>query len=556
MEIFGRDESFRLLEEATAAARAGRGALVVVRADPGMGITALLDAHCAAARDSGMRTHRLPVLVPSGRTPLSTGPVSWDEPALVVLDDLHRADDDTLLALHELAEQVGDRSLLILAGRHRGATPERFAVLDRSATTHDLEPLDAAAVRAMTGAEVAEAGGNPWLLSRLTAPDRAAQVTGWATGLAGDDAGVLRYAALLGERSSVDELASVAESSPAEVLAAIRRLAALGLVDEVDGRVSVRYPLLRDDLVATSAGLRGTVARALASRDAAPEDVAAHLVHAPLDSRVVNWLAEHAERLAAEHPLLVVDLLTRAVDRLPPGHPERHRIGASLAEAQLWSGRTEQARRSAGAGLVVRPDEQVRHRLRAVLAKIAIGEFDGAGAIEILDAEREEGKLPARLAVLDGLARFLIADLDGMQRAAEQAAPAAPHDPIVELSLLNFEAIALSFQRDFTGALAALDRAEALLSVAEDPLQRGWALFVRVVALDITQDIRVLDVLERGRPLAERVGMGMLPLLRTGAAVIAYNFGRWDDSLAEIRAAAELPDLYGLGGPSSTPSLL
>lgn len=70
MRIFGRQESFRLLRDATAAVEAGRGALLMVRADPGMGVTALLDAHCAATRESGVRAHRLPVLAPSGRTPL------------------------------------------------------------------------------------------------------------------------------------------------------------------------------------------------------------------------------------------------------------------------------------------------------------------------------------------------------------------------------------------------------------------------------------------------------------------------------------------------------
>ncbi|MFE5588460.1 hypothetical protein, partial [Kitasatospora sp. NPDC056531] len=94
----------------------------MVRADPGFGVTTLLDAYQAAARSAGLRTYRVPVL-PAGLTSLPAGVPSWSEPAVVVIDDLHRADDPTLLALHLLAEELPVRALLVVAGRHRGVTP-------------------------------------------------------------------------------------------------------------------------------------------------------------------------------------------------------------------------------------------------------------------------------------------------------------------------------------------------------------------------------------------------------------------------------------------------
>lgn len=151
MTLVGRHDSLRVLADAASAAKVGQGALVMVRADPGLGVTSLLEAHVSAMRDSGLRLHRIPVLRPGGRTSLSDQMPELDEPAMVVIDDLHQADDATLLALHALAEDVYSRPLLIVAGRHRRVAAQRFAALDRFAIVHDLEPLTPDAVRAMLG---------------------------------------------------------------------------------------------------------------------------------------------------------------------------------------------------------------------------------------------------------------------------------------------------------------------------------------------------------------------------------------------------------------------
>lgn len=135
MGVVGRDESLRLLSDAATAALDGRGSLLVVRADPGLGLSTLLDAHLAAMRAAGVPTRRLAVLPPRGRTALSDGvPPEWPEHGVVVLDDLHLADDATLLALHDLAQQLHDQPVLVVAGRHRGAEPERFPASTGSPT--------------------------------------------------------------------------------------------------------------------------------------------------------------------------------------------------------------------------------------------------------------------------------------------------------------------------------------------------------------------------------------------------------------------------------------
>ncbi|MEU5845795.1 helix-turn-helix transcriptional regulator [Saccharopolyspora shandongensis] len=562
VNLFGRNEAQRLLADATAAARAGRGGLVVLRADPGLGVTTLLDAHLSAARELGMRAHRIPVLPQSGTTTLSAGAPNWTEPATIAIDDLHRADDATLLALHELAEGLRDRPLLVVAGRHRGVEPARFAALDRLATAHDLEPLDDCAVRAVltefSGGEPPEsllrladgAGGNPWLLARLTADDRATAVTAWATGLAGDDAALLRFAAILAEPASVDELAAVAGTTPVDALARIVRLAGIGLLAEEGGLVRFRHPVVRQDLAATSAGLRGSAARALAARNAVPRAVAEQLAHTPVDAWTVDWLDEHADRLAARPTPAVVDLFHRAVSGLPPGDRRLHPLRAALAEALMWSGRTDESQRIATASLAAHPDTTIRHRLRAVLALICFREMDPAAAIAALDPERVDGKLSGRLAAIDAAACLAAGDLTGTERAVELATPAAAHDPLVEVFLLNVEATGLFVFRDLDGALERLDRADALLQIAVD--DRGlWLMsrLLRAVVQDLRHDKAALETVEQARPIAREIGAGLLTWLHTIAALASFNNGLWDRALDEIGAAMALPDQYGLAGP-------
>ncbi|MER6992460.1 LuxR C-terminal-related transcriptional regulator [Saccharopolyspora hirsuta] len=562
MGIHGRDESLRLLANAAAAAQDGCGRLVVVRADPGLGLSTLLDAHLAQMRAAGLPTKRIAVLPPHGRTALSVGTPEWPEAGVVVIDDLHLADDATVLALHDLADELDGRSLLVVAGRHPGAVPARFARLDRLATTHDLPPLDGSAVDAVL-AELAGgpppeslrqlaagAGGNPRLLSQLTADDRASAVTAWVTELAGDDAALLRFAAVLGDPASVEELAAAAGSDPVDVLTGVERLAALGLAAEEHGLVSLRHAVVRQALAARSAGLRGSAARALIDRGAPPEVVAEQLVHTPVEPWTAAWLCEHAEQLSGKPTPAVVDLLERAVSRPSPGDPSLHPLRAALAEAQLWSGQLDAAQRTATGGLIADPEPPVRHRFRAVLTLIRIGEMDLTGAAAILDAEREHGELPPRLAVLAATACLLSGDLAGAESAVQAVDPDGATHPVVAQCLLNIDATRRMVLRDLTGALEQLDRVDALLET-EFAENGQWIMsrMLRAVVQDLRHDPAALDTVEQARPLARELGVGIVVWLHTIAALALFNNGRWDEALGEIEAATELPDLHSFEGP-------
>jgi hypothetical protein len=59
MSIVGRDDVLRRLAGAAWDAKAGRGGLVVVRARPGEGMSAVLDAHAEEMRAAGLAVHRV-----------------------------------------------------------------------------------------------------------------------------------------------------------------------------------------------------------------------------------------------------------------------------------------------------------------------------------------------------------------------------------------------------------------------------------------------------------------------------------------------------------------
>jgi DNA-binding CsgD family transcriptional regulator/tetratricopeptide (TPR) repeat protein len=548
-DLVGRDIVLRLLADASAAATAGQGGLVMVRADPGVGVTAVLDRHLADCRAAGLRTYRVPVLPPDGRSPLTDGAPDWVEPAVVVVDDLQLADDATLIALHDLADGIHARPLLVVAGRHRGIAPERFAGLDRLATVHDLEPLSADAAAELLGdtALVDGAGGNPLLLRHLAGDDPDAAIAAWAIGLAGPDGILLRYAAILAEPTPVATLATVTATAPDSVLAGVERLAARGLVVERDGLVRLRHPVVRTAVAAASAGLRRPAAAVLDGEGAAPREIAAVLTHAPPDAWSVTWLAGHAAELARESTQDTVELLRVTISWLPTGDPRLHPMRAALAEAQLWLGQRA-ARDTATAGLAALPDPATRVRLRMVLAGVAIGELDAEEAVAALEPERVDGKLPPRLAVLDAYARLLLGDLAGATAGMGQAS-VARDDPLVAAALMNLRAVGACLTRDLDGALDRLDEATALLDIAvTDRGQRLTSQLLRAVVQDMRQDPSTMDVIEQARPLAKQLGHGFLVWLHTIAALADVNRGRWDDALAEIRAAMAMPDQYGLAG--------
>ncbi|MFN8515027.1 MAG: AAA family ATPase [Chloroflexia bacterium] len=200
--LVGRERERRVLRERWAAARAGRGVLVLVGGEAGIGKTALVEAVCAEDAGSGAlalvgRCYDLSETPPYGpwrevfgRAPDGAGlpmlpaavlPLERDgetlasqeaiiarvraylaalagnRPLVVLLEDLHWADPASLDLLRALARQVADLPLLLLATYRADELMRRhplYALLpllvrEGRAARLDLSPLDEEALGAL-----------------------------------------------------------------------------------------------------------------------------------------------------------------------------------------------------------------------------------------------------------------------------------------------------------------------------------------------------------------------------------------------------------------------
>ncbi|GAA2372292.1 hypothetical protein Cme02nite_00550 [Catellatospora methionotrophica] len=280
--------------------------------------------------------------------------VAADAPLLIVVDDVHRADGETLQLLRHVANTLADRPLLLLAAyRPAEATDEltttRAVLAHVAATDLTVSGLGADAVAqllARHGARVdadtahrvwERTSGNPLFVTqtaRLIAAEGAA---------AADDAvpagirhvlhrrlarlpataqTVLRHAAVLGRDVDVDVLLAMDATDDDTVLDGLEGGVLAGLLVEPSaGRVRFAHALLRDTLYTETPLLRrGRLhGRALqAMRRLRPHDTAA--------------LGRHA--LAAAGPGGSADVIRFAV----PAARQAAHLFAPREAARLWAG--------------------------------------------------------------------------------------------------------------------------------------------------------------------------------------------------------------------------
>jgi tetratricopeptide (TPR) repeat protein len=287
-----------------------------------------------------------------------------ERPLLVVMDEIHRAEEATLKRIGELVAGVVDVPLLVVLGGR--PTPDEWLDCFRLATTVRLEPLspadsatmvEALARGALPPATVAalavRGGGNPLHLRELVAMVRGHPGQGETQRAGAGDpfAGLglpptlqailaarldalppvykqcLQNVAVLGELATEDQVRVLGTGRPAEALGS---LVSLGLVrHRRDGTFEVADPLMRDVAYETlPRQLRGEQHRRAAGVIPNGLDRARHLDRAasylPGDERLAAeaaavLAAEAVKLLDANRPIEGVQLLQRAVDL---GHNE------------------------------------------------------------------------------------------------------------------------------------------------------------------------------------------------------------------------------------------
>ena len=432
MTFVGRDLEFQTLRDEFDAMRAGHPRVVLVEGQAGIGKTTLLerflttvdDAHVLRASGDefevdvvfGVVEQLLRPERASFESHVEAGGrlldrLGHEQPVVLLVDDAHWADMDSLKALQFAVRRlVDDRVLVLVATRDSELLPEGLRKL--AATRVALTPLAASELRALAagvGMPISlsgarrlheHSGGSPLhareLLAelpvaafeegrtRLPAPRGFAALV--ARRLQAADAETVRLleaASVLGMRSPLAAAAALGEVE--DPLAALET--PLELVELVDTELRFVHPLVRAGVYQQLRPARR--ARLHARAAAAAEDVAVELGHLVAaspgtDAALAARLEADAEEAATrrEWPRVLNGLT--AASRLSDNRADRERRMLGAIEAAMYAGDAARARRLAAGTREFAGGP----RLDAALAYVAIG----AG-------ERDEAANPAAAGV-------------------------------------------------------------------------------------------------------------------------------------------------------------
>ncbi|WP_412518468.1 AAA family ATPase [Actinomadura madurae] len=443
---------------------------------------------------------------------------------VLILDDLHWADDATIELLdHLVRHPPRGRVLVAVAYRPAQASPRLAALVDAAGPQGvrvAVDPLSESEVREFLGPDVSHtrcralfkaSGGNPFYLEALSKmPDGAAPAGGdgidrqsWQKGVASlTEVPPPVRAALQVELSALPPealrmargaavAADVFEPALAAVAAEMEQNAALTALDVLTGhdvvrpapggRFRFRHPLVRHVAYAsTAAGWRIAAHSRVSSRLAelgAPAAVRAHHVVRSArfgDAEAIRTLVEAARVVAQQAPGTAAYWLQAALDLMPDGadaaYPDRLALLVELAQAQAVSGHAEEGRDSARTLLGLLPSDDTVRRARTVHMCAVM--------------ERQLGRIHE--------ARALV--LDELRRITDRQTP--------EAVLLRIRLVADRIQKiDTRGSQAVLD------SIPErDP---GW-------------------------------GPGLTAAVASMRPIVSYGRGQIDEAIAYARTADQL----------------
>lgn len=438
--------------------------------------------------------------------------LSRERPLILVLDDLHWADQASIELLGHLLRHRPCASLLVVGAlRHRQA-PSRLQMLlaaaerDGVCTRIELGPLSREGAepllasvtdRELRDALLTESGGNPFYLEQLarSAPNRRGPPAlstalpdvpgGVRDALAAELAAVptrsrliLNAAAVAGDPFPTDLVADVAEAPQRDVLRAIDRAIVQGLVrtTPVPGYFAFRHPIVRHAVYeltppAWRVGAHARAAVALESRGASAAARAHHVERSASvgDAVAVKLLTKAARETSALAPASAAQWFGAAVrllgDDADPGR--RVALLVALAMALTAAGALEQASETLSEVLALLPADQSLLRARVVTGMTVVERLLGGGRsarralVPTLDQLADSPSVEsAALSIELAADRYFDGDWDGMQEPARRAHALARQVEDVSLSAAAAAVLGLAH-------INAGRRSDALLLLTE-----------------------------------------------------------------------------------------
>jgi len=635
--VRGRAAELAVIDKKVAALASGRGGVLVIEGSPGIGKSRLLTEFQVRAQTRGVRillgqafeyqqsvpfyslfTATLHADPPVGdaealrRLGASADLRYWvvhdlrsairaaaeQQPLAILLEDIHWADNATLLALRSLATQADEPVTWVLTARSGAGGPlarETLAALRQAEATFlqliALSPAAVAdvvhdAVRASADESLlglaAKAHGSPFLLTellrglkeegRLNVRHGRASATGdrlpsrLAVGmqerldkLSDESRALVRVAATLPDRFSAAVLAAVLERPPASLLSGVQEAVRADLLIDDGEQLGFRHDLLRE---ATRQSLPSSLRRAMERQSAAvmldmgaaPVEVATQLARSAEvgDQVAIAELRRAAHFVANSDPGAAADLSVRALDLLPVEDRQRGPLTAETVELLNRADRYGEAEELAAAALAaeVLPEEEAEIRLRrAAVLK------------ETIERRVEENRRALQLPHLTDVTRarhqsWLAYNLamngehDQARVAVEQALAVADAGRDAEArSLREFTLAVLDAVDGY--ALSAIHRMDELGAL---PSGGGITLAQELCAMHKASLLAFVGrfddaaaTITQGTQKARRDHAGMpLHLWRMTSAIVPFAAGR----LAAARSNAEVPFPPDATGPS------
>ena len=599
----GRDVELAVLAEICGQAASGRGACAVVTGEAGVGKTRLVTEAATGAREGGQvvligrstPTDRVSPLRPLGEALLdglrerrppddavfgpylpalgtlvphwAAGPdfpavppppvvlaeavlrvlrwLSPDRGAVVVLEDMHWADRQTLAVLEYLADHVTafPVAVVLTARSDEPGTPGLSSVLSRGAPHLHLAPLADSEVAVMAAACLGldtapeailaglrrNAGGLPLLVEDLVGvagrpgPMRYAEIiSDRLAGLAAAARGVVEAAAVLGTESDVGVLGQVCGLVPSAVADAVTAARAGGLLTLVNGHLVFRHALVRELVMAQldhrrRAELCHRAAETVeaSGMGAISERLGELWIQAGEPRRAVTALLRASRAARAAGAIAAGEaLVRRALAVAPPDLAGAARL--ELLELLAVAGRIDELSTVGAQALDdLAHDPDLTAAVHLLLARAAVGAGVRADAGQHLDAVSVLGALSPRRTAQVCVVRAAAVIAGGSTerlalsaRLAEKAVLTADEAGDPELSCEALELLAMALRpRDLTAAadvlrqeLAAAERTglvlwrlralnelgtvEAMRDARGDRLRRAYELAVRIGALD------------------------------------------------------------------------
>ncbi len=527
--------------------------------------------------------------------------VAASVPVVLILEDLHWADDSSLVTARTIVHELDGMPLLLVATfRPAPRVLALDVLLDDCVAVgarlihllrlraEEVDTLVLAVLGARPGPILAsiieKAAGNPlWIVELL----RSLSSEGWLRGgdglveAAGDELpstlrelvlrrlhylpvaalDVLQLAAVLGESISVHHLSAVSRRSPREVVGDLAEPFRARLLDERDDAVVFRHQLVQQAIyedipMPLRRALHRDAAGALARAGADHAQVASHVLRGAEkgDLEAVRWLRRAAMEAAAGGPLVAVDLLQRAVELLPNGHNEADLVRAELAEALLRAGHVAEAATVAEA-ILDRPHRE-NADLRLTLTLVSALSLQNRPTDLITRAEAAL-KTPALRTVDQALVlaqasygQTFSGDFPGGEATARRALELAElaEDTAMTVWSLSALSVAVKTQGRYGEALSMNRRAVAsVLETADEGARLRHPYFFLGMALadcDLVDDAHV--AFERAIGECEALGSAwLLPDTLLQAAQLRFATGEWDDAAVELEAGLRLAEDRG-----------